>query len=1041
MTTLPREATEAELNRLRSDGQSSRLYITIHQPATVFTARLAAVPSSTDQVTAITYNTGSGTYTNILADQTLYVGTSAGAYDLGMCRIRNTDNIGAVTGTFNIAEESEIDWQSSAYLTVKDEFSIWPRHIRLSGTTPYMDFDVSYIDENSACDSIPIMGPHRVLWLSGATVSTTFDATDSWALNNNITTYEWTFPGADSYSDEDTAQPTVTYDAAGVYRVALTVTNDDGVDFTGYRYVFVADDAEQQETTLAANFVLSSDFTLDSLSGDYTTGGWMARVTMYDSATLADIRDRALVIIHTRDTYGVFNESVGFVDDAENILFVGWIAGETIQRGQDDTFGTVSFNVEGVQYWLGRIPAFPTGLKDVTTTPTKWTRFWGLTPKAAVWHLLHWRTTITRCADVFPLDNDWRAARIEAPGAQTLWEQLNTIESTTVLAQPCGDRLGRLHNQIDQQYLNDTDRGAIPTVMTLEGQDIAGAVDIERAVVDQASIVDLSGVSFDGTDATAYFSLSPGRVFRRYGSAPEVFDRLVLYDQATTNTLCGRIAGARNNEYPRLSMMLGSNHRLLDIAPYSFYTYTVAAADTPRSIAETFALIPRRVSFEYNNDGGYFLTRVEFEAETEEDLAITGDAPEIVVPQPPPPPPPPDPPPPPIITNDAKILWLVHSSGASSPKYAVLYEVLDDYEAPVWKALIPPDDMYVDGLSYCQYFADTDVLMVIGSATKTPKFTGWSGGASHVMMRVTGATSGAPAWEVVNWRFKNGLMAGFDSNNYGANVVHVSFPTNRSHGHNAMLIIALGSNLGSGKCLVYPSTDAGGGYYIDGAQRYIYAGAAVYWQTMYRGIDRMVVLDGGTSYISGEGSDEKALLGNTTDYEYMSGYVFHDSDNPVSIAHLRRVKATNALQIVQTVVDGPLEGTLYPYALFNLDETATGQILAGWSNTLTPSRYANIIPYTASNSPLYYYIDGTWARADGTVPQGWGHYLKRAGGNDIMHVCYGAVSNGNIPAKFTTDITDLTTYPWTDFTGNMWAGDDKIMTSGGLNIKDSFLSF
>src|SRR5512139_1618420 len=191
MTQLPRVLDGTEISLLRSEPQHLRIYVTVHNPATVYSARLAAIPSSTDQVTSITYNSGSGTHTNIVADQTLWIGTSAGAYDLGMCRIRNLTGIGATSGTFNIAEESEINWQANAYLTVKDEFTIWPRHIRLIGTTPYMDYDLAYTDENDACDSIPIMGPHRVAWLVGASVDVSFDATDSWALNNTITDYLW----------------------------------------------------------------------------------------------------------------------------------------------------------------------------------------------------------------------------------------------------------------------------------------------------------------------------------------------------------------------------------------------------------------------------------------------------------------------------------------------------------------------------------------------------------------------------------------------------------------------------------------------------------------------------------------------------------------------------------------------------------------------------------------------------------------------------------------------------------------------------------
>ena len=78
MTVLPRIATADELAKFRSDNQSTRIYLTIDSPATIYTARLASVPTTTDSVVSITYNSGSGTHTNILADMVMLVGTSAG---------------------------------------------------------------------------------------------------------------------------------------------------------------------------------------------------------------------------------------------------------------------------------------------------------------------------------------------------------------------------------------------------------------------------------------------------------------------------------------------------------------------------------------------------------------------------------------------------------------------------------------------------------------------------------------------------------------------------------------------------------------------------------------------------------------------------------------------------------------------------------------------------------------------------------------------------------------------------------------------------
>ncbi len=1058
MTTLPRAATSPELALLRSDNQSSRLYLTVHIPATVYSARLAAVPSSTDQVTSIAYNNGSGTHTNILADQTLYIGTSAGAYDLGMCRIRNLTGIGATSGIFAIAEESQINWSAGAYLTVKDEFAIWPRHIRLVGTTPYMDYDLAYSAQNQYCDSIPIMGPHRVLWLMGATVETTFDAADSWALNNTVAGYSWAVPGASATSGTTTATPTITYNAAGVYRVALTVTNSDGAAYTAYRYVFVVASPELQNSTgfVADNFI-SSDFTLDSLSGDYDTGGWSAAVTLYDNAALSAIRDRALVIIHTRDIFGASNSGVGFVGGAENILFEGWIAGETIKRNQDDLYGSVSFTVEGPQYWLGRIPAFPVGLKNSATAPSKWTRFQGLTAKATAWHLLHWRSTITRCTDVFALANTWAAARIEAPGAQTLWEQLKTIESTTVLAEPCADRYGRLHNQINQQLLNDTDRGAVPTVMTLTGADISGAVDIERAVADNASIVDMSGMSFNGTSATALFSLSPGRVFRQFGSAPEVVDKLVLYDQATTNVLCGRMAGWRNNEYPRVSAMLASNQRLIDIAPYQFYSYVVAAADTPRAIDKTFKLIPRRVSFEYSNAAGYLLARAEFENEATTELAITGDAP-AEIPEDPIVVPPVEPPipPVPIISSDAKVLWMVHSNAAADPSYAIIYEVLDDLNAPVYGVLEVPAEFNVDKLFFAHY--GLGVLIVGAHATSTPAdpLYSWAGGAANITLRCASPLT-SPSWDLV---YVNGISGVPPAPGSGVLATTADYPVGftfdsayGAYGQFQRTEFGFSASGHDGAApnhqflAVLSQGPAGWLYGItgDGIDYLVCSPNAVPLSVGYHHIGSALFtgfvgpmpddwVDGRSTYYGNPGA------GST--YYYGQPGV---ETAPARVYGLRRVAADGSLEVIalDLVSVGYPNGDPAPWSVDKvLDETQAGGTAPStapqWTNTLGSG---DVLALNHAGY-LYYKLGGAWGKASGTVPaKGLAHFLSRNGDGRILFVNAGVVTSGSVPAIATADVTDIASNPWIDLTGNMWSGANKIMQSGNLSIVDSFLSF
>lgn len=757
MTTLPRIATAGELVKLRSDNQSSRLYLSVHSPATVYTARLAAVPSSTDKVASITYNTGSGTLANVLQDMTILVGSTAGASDVGIARIRKDGTTTA--GTLYIGETSEINWTSNAYLTVLDSFELWPRHVNIDtdGTTPLMDYDVAYTDQNQAAGSIPtpIMGSHAVLWLRGASVTYSPDASSSWVNGGTITDYLWECATADSITNDTTATPTFTFDTAGTHRIALTVTGDNGVTFTGYRYVFVVTETSG----------VTTQFTLDSCAGDYDTGGWAYRVTLYDEATKALIRDRALCVLHSVDYYGDTLGSVGYVAGAENVLAVGWIAGESVTWASEDKSGTVAFDVQGPHYWLGQMTAFPSGVKDVSdsTTPNKWTKFRGLTLNKAWYHFMRWRCTATRCIDVYPIDDTRRIKRLESPGGQNIWAQLIEISRRSILAEPCADRYGRLFLQINHQYV--TDRSSMPTVQAITSSDWRDSITLDRMTVDTTSLVDLSGMAWDGTTPTAYFSLAPGHVFNHYG-AVEVVDRLALIDQSTSNTLAGLYSARKNNAYPKVDIPLASHHRLIDIAPYQRVTLAVSSSDTPRGITESFTLIPRSVSYGYQD--GYILTDVSCESEVTADLAVTGDTP----PNPPDPPVIPiDPPPDPLpiddaLSSDAREVWLANST-------QIFYSV--DYfngGQPTWAvAGIPAGHISIDDFQ----------IAVDGSTAYCRAYDG----AATRIFKTTNPRTASPTWTDItlsNWIYQSVLVWG---NYFIAHLMSASGPlTHRYYEYN-----------------------------------------------------------------------------------------------------------------------------------------------------------------------------------------------------------------------------------------------------------------
>jgi len=294
-----RAATADELLHLRTDGQWSKLYLAFPQPAIVFKARVNQATISRNMIIEITYDTVTvGAYTDILKDMTLLVGTTEGGHDRGIARIRKT----CTDTKLYLGETSEVKFYDDAYLTVIDEYGIWARMKYVASGSSHIDFmdrDIAYTDQHKYLDPVPVLGPDRVLFYQGTlgggnTISAYPDASDSYCLGSTITAYSWSAPGASNTSNMATATPTITYNSPGTYGISCQVTAANGKTFRGRRVVVVYDDTDPPV----------SDFQLTQCAGDFDAGGWQFRIDMYDNATLPVLRDRARVILFSRDWYG-----------------------------------------------------------------------------------------------------------------------------------------------------------------------------------------------------------------------------------------------------------------------------------------------------------------------------------------------------------------------------------------------------------------------------------------------------------------------------------------------------------------------------------------------------------------------------------------------------------------------------------------------------------------------------------------------------------------------------------------------------------------
>jgi hypothetical protein len=600
---MARAATSDELTKLRSPGQWSELYLAIEAPAAVFAARVNQSFDTTDSITEVIFDgVTTGAYTDILPGMTAWIGSGAGLDDLGQCRIRKA----ATSSILYLGETSEIAWTDNLYITVVNEFGLWAKHLTIDGNLPRMDYDIEYSDQHTNLDPVPVLGPDVVAWLTGATVAITPTASGSWVLGSTITSYSWAAPGASATASLTTATPTLTYNAAGQYRIACTVTAANGKTFTGYRKVFIYSAASMPLVPV-----------LENCAGDWESGGWSFSVTLYESAGLTTIRDRAKCILFSRDYYAGVDGSIGPVPGSENVIACGWLDGSPESLEYNSEAGSVKFSVRGPAYWLSKIPGYPAGVKDTADTPTTWLLYDGLTVAAGLWHFLHWRSTATAIMDITLMPDADLIPATEAP-AGSLWQQLEAMAYQTILAKPVCDRYGRLFIQVDTQFTPLADRSTIPTVQAIAANDWRheDGIQIDRRTTSEVSLLEVSGVNYDGTASAPMISRAPGNVYKRFGRI-EAFDRLLFADQAAANNLAGLMLAQMNNPYPSVVIPLAANNRLVDIAPAQYVTLSVAAADTPRGITWTNQkLIPRRVSFNHDTESGALLTDLDCEAET-----------------------------------------------------------------------------------------------------------------------------------------------------------------------------------------------------------------------------------------------------------------------------------------------------------------------------------------------------------------------------------------------------------------------------------------
>ena len=598
------QLTDGQINQLRVRPHNTKLWLSIYQPPTIFSAQVndGAIAKGARE---IIYNNDSGDYNDVRYGMTMYVGSSAGAMDKGKIRVKSADG-----SKINVAENSHIDWEDDDYLTVVNFFeinAIYPRIIQDPGdetkTIWYKDYDIAYSNQNSFLGTFICMGSHYAGFLSGTgTCDVYYTSTGTNYLVSGSSSYHWLFEGGAPASSSADVPGYVTYDTPGHYTTTFIVSGSAGGVDISYRHVSIYDHPED-----GTNIPILSWELLD-LAGDRDGGGYLANIRLRQNIDNPDLIDGALVVIFAEDWYDMEKVSIGGnSENRETIFFVGYIIEGSIRYNWIESY--VEFQVGSPTEIMKEAEGFSISVEDSRNPlddynahpemyPSPWMLLLDMDVRRALYHYMRFHSTIMKCCDFQFLGTDQDIQYFDSDRS-SLYDALQTLFSGALLGRVVSDRQGKIWSEID---IYAEQSPYITSNLAINKRDWIETPDITERLKEDVSFIEAGGIFYNpGTTTGSYTPLlcqAPG-VAPSYRGNVERFQGLALSSQAHLNQIVGDLFAYKNAQYPDITLNVAGNYRNFDIAPQEKFLISIPAADTVRNVAINTNFFVKSLDWKY----------------------------------------------------------------------------------------------------------------------------------------------------------------------------------------------------------------------------------------------------------------------------------------------------------------------------------------------------------------------------------------------------------------------------------------------------------
>jgi len=605
---------------------------------TVF-ASGTVITAFTDPINTIECAGTTPNWEQIPPNTTVWVGTALNDHSRGIYRVRltPTDVANLSIEQVSAADPGLLPTQSRAgsiqfgdiVSVYTQPYAMWvvpPRIVYSGGTsaTYYKDYAIGYTNQNSAPEPIIRMdlykpnGSDPDLYL-GSHAATFYDNGQTYATIKGTVTYDlWpTSASIASYSGTitpntytvtsggfNTDHITVQFNAGGAYIWQESITDNNGVTATGYRYILVNDNATMSPIPIASIGTDQMD-----LSGRKMT------ITLNDN-NVTQLVEGAMVIV-----WGVLytNGIITGVPTAST-QYVGWV--QRITSSAESGLRQAEVEIVGPQALLSAM-GMVSQVMDTTAVPSNWYQTLGSLSNASwlIWYLLRWNTAnYLSFFNYYPFSTSSLGYRRTTRGvpASSVWGQAQTLAEDNVGCNLGCDTSGNLWMRQPLNLIPKANRASL-SIRDIFNAALLKTFSLPRRMQFPSALLHLGAFWSDGLVDTATKADAPGLV-RGQGSSEET-QTYTVTQPAELEEIGGDLWADHNNKYEDGSCTIQQARLVYEVAQMQVVNFIIPYWLDPYNVGITTNAQLLSIGIQHNDDGTIDLG-VGFRTETSGQAAV-----------------------------------------------------------------------------------------------------------------------------------------------------------------------------------------------------------------------------------------------------------------------------------------------------------------------------------------------------------------------------------------------------------------------------------